>query len=99
MNKQRADFKERLEQHIRNLEETSNNEGSHDLACRCADSLRIIRELQTDIAALSQQNHIEDNSAIRNAALEDAALLSAACDKRATPRGIACAIREMKGSL
>lgn len=56
MNKQRADFKERLERHIRNLEETSNNEGSHDLACRCADSLGIIRELQSDIAALSQQN-------------------------------------------
>lgn len=41
---------ERIKKHVRNLEETSVNESSHELACRCVDSLEIIRGLQ---AALS----------------------------------------------
>ena len=43
---------EQIKQHIRNLGETSYNEGSHDLACRCADSLTIITQLQQRIAEL-----------------------------------------------
>lgn len=30
---------------IRNLENTSYNEGSHDLACRCGDALTVIKQL------------------------------------------------------
>lgn len=37
---------------IRNLEESSANEGSHDPYCRCVDSLRAINQLR---AALSAQ--------------------------------------------
>lgn len=49
-----------IEQHIRNLEETSYNEGSADLACRCADSLTYIREFQAEIARLqSRINELE----------------------------------------
>ena len=44
--------KDQIDTLIRNLEETSPNEGSHDLACRCADSLRAIRQFQAQIAEL-----------------------------------------------
>lgn len=37
---------------LRNLEETSSNEGSHDLACRCADALAVIRGLLAAPAVL-----------------------------------------------
>lgn len=47
-------FEAKLAKHIRNLEETSVNEGSHDLACRCADSLELIRELQADVKRMEK---------------------------------------------
>lgn len=53
---------ERIARHIKNLEETSYNEGSHDLACRCADSLEIIRSLLAQIDNIYADNlalHLE----------------------------------------
>jgi hypothetical protein len=44
-----------IKQHKRNLAETSPNEGSHELACRCADSLEIIESLERRIAELERR--------------------------------------------
>lgn len=47
---------DQIKQHIRSLEETSHNEGSADLACRCADSLIIITQLQKCITELEAEH-------------------------------------------